>query len=320
LEHQCLPLLGLIGAEKLGALDMEAFRQRHRAAEVHRPLDGLDRPFGPLAEVLGKFGRPRDDVVRRHDLVNGPIGQSLRWRERLALEDRDQRLVGADQPGQSLAAATAGHDPEEDFRLTDEELPIGHHAQIARPGEFRAQTQSRTVKCGNEDDAAGVHAQKRRVQAVELGGSPKRGPAQNRFADAGAVHAPGQPQNGRRAASIQIRDRSTLGLKPPHVGMADEPAGARAGEHDRVDAWITVDAAHQLVELVGDVEAEQAVRAAVDPHDQGGATVLDLELAVVSLCHGYLLSLGLCHALPVGEQVQSSVTTTFPALTLPLST
>jgi hypothetical protein len=27
------------------------------------------------------------------------------------------------------------------------------------------------------------------------------------------------------------------------------------------------------------------VRAAVDPHDQGGSAVLDLEVAVVSLCH-----------------------------------
>jgi hypothetical protein len=69
---------------------MQALRQRHRAAEVHRPLDGLDRAFGPLAEVLGKFGRPRHDVVRRDDLVNGPMCQSLRRRERLALEDRDQ--------------------------------------------------------------------------------------------------------------------------------------------------------------------------------------------------------------------------------------
>jgi hypothetical protein len=67
--------------------------------------------------------------------------------------------------------------------------------------------------------------------------------------------------------------------------MADEAAGACAGENDGVDAWITVDAIHQLIELVGDVEAEQAVRAAVDPHDQGGSAVLDLEVAVVSLCH-----------------------------------
>jgi hypothetical protein len=62
------------------------------------------------------------------------------------------------------------------------------------------------------------------------------------------------------------------------------------------------------------------VRAAVDPHDQDRSAVLDQEVAVVWECHGYLLSLGLCHAVPVGEQLQSSVTTTFPALTLPVST
>ena len=67
--------------------------------------------------------------------------------------------------------------------------------------------------------------------------------------------------------------------------MADEPAGARAGEHDGVDAWITVDAVHQLIELVGDVDAEQAVGAAVDPHDQDRAAVLDLEVTVVLVCH-----------------------------------
>ena len=113
----------------------------------------------------------------------------------------------------------------------------------------------------------------------------------NRLGDAGAVHASGQPQNGRGAASVQLRDRSTLFLQPPHVGMADEPARTRAGEHDGMDAWITVDAVHQLIELVGDVDPEQAVGAAVDPHDQGGAAVLDLEVAVVLLCHGFLLSL-----------------------------
>jgi hypothetical protein len=57
-----------------------------------------------------------------------------------------------------------------------------------------------------------------------------------------------------------------------------------------VHAWITVDAVHQLVDLVGDVEAEQAVRAAVDTHDQDGSAVLDLESSLVLLRHGSLLS------------------------------
>ena len=102
----------------------------------------------------------------------------------------------------------------------------------------------------------------------------------NRPWDAGAVDASGQPQRGRGAASAQLRHRSALFLQPPHVGMADEPARARPGEHDGMDAWITVDAVHQRVEFVGDVDAEQAVRAAVDSHDQDGPAVLDLEVAV----------------------------------------
>jgi hypothetical protein len=123
------------------------------------------------------------------------------------------------------------------------------------------------------------------VQAVELGGSPQRRLVQNRLGDAGAVYSSGEAQNGRRAASIQVRDRGTLCLKPPHVGMADEPARTRPGEHDGMDAWITVDTVHQLIELVGDIDPEQAVGPAVDSHDQGGAAVLDLEVAVVVMRH-----------------------------------
>ena len=172
-----------------------------------------------------------------------------------------------------------------------QELPIGHDTQIACPGEFRAQAESRTIEGGNEDDAAGVHPQERRVQAIELGGSPQQSPAHHRLGDTSAVHASRQACDGRGAASAQLRDRCTLFLQPPHVGVADEPAGTRPGEHDGMDAWIAVDAVHQLIELVGDVDSEQAVRSAVDPHDQDGSAVLDLEVAVVSVCHGFLLSL-----------------------------
>jgi hypothetical protein len=87
--------------------------------------------------------------------------------------------VSADQAGQSLGAATARHDSEQHLRLADEEVSLGHDAQIARPGEFRTETESRTVEGGNEDDAAAVHPQERRVQAVELDGSPQWGPAQH---------------------------------------------------------------------------------------------------------------------------------------------
>jgi hypothetical protein len=71
--------------------------------------------------------------------------------------------------------------------------------------------------------------------------------------------------------------------------MADEPLGMRPRDDDGMDTWVAVDPAHQRLQLVGDVEAEQAVRAAVDPDDQHGSAVLDLEPALVFLCHGVLL-------------------------------
>ena len=130
------------------------------------------------------------------------------------------------------------------------------------------------------------------MQAVELGGSPQRCSAQNGLGDASAVHPSGQAQNGRCAASVQVWDRGALCLQPPHVGMTDEPAGPRTGEHDRVDVWIAVDAVYQLIEFVGRIKAEQAVCAAVDARDQGGSAVLDFEVTAVLNCHGYLLSSG----------------------------
>src|SRR6266540_3046356 len=42
LEHQVLAVFRLICHEELGALDVQAFRKRHRAAEVHRLLDRGD--------------------------------------------------------------------------------------------------------------------------------------------------------------------------------------------------------------------------------------------------------------------------------------
>ena len=66
------------------------------------------RPLWPLAEVLGKFGRPRDDVLRRHHLVDGPVGQRLRGRERLTLENGNQGLGGCRSAG---SAAECRHRP-----------------------------------------------------------------------------------------------------------------------------------------------------------------------------------------------------------------
>ena len=37
---------------------------------------------------------------------------------------------------------------------------------------------------------------------------------------------------------------------------------------------VAVDAFHELFEFVGGVDAEQAVRPAVEPHDQNGAAIL----------------------------------------------
>ena len=91
--------------------------------------------------MLCEFGRPRHDLVLRDDRVDGPDGERLGRCERLAFEDGHQRLVGADQTGQSLAAATAGHDSEEHFRLTDEEVAVSHHTKIVGPGELRAETE-----------------------------------------------------------------------------------------------------------------------------------------------------------------------------------
>ncbi|MBP1819838.1 hypothetical protein J3E61_003401 [Mycobacterium sp. OAE908] len=114
------------------------------------------------------------------------------------------------------------------------------------------------------------------MQAVELRDTPHRGFLQEWLRDAGAVYTPGQSQGGRCAASAQLRNGSTFGLQPPHVGMADEAPGARAGENHRVDARIAIDAVYQLIKLVRDVDPEQAVRPTVDPYHQDGTAVLDL--------------------------------------------
>lgn len=155
--------------------------------------------------------------------------------------------MGADQAGQPLGAATARHDSEEHFGLADEEVSVGHDAQIARPGEFRAETESRTVQGGNEDDAAAVHPQERRVQAVELDGSPQRGPAHHGLQDTGSVRASGHSYYGGGAASAERRDRGAPFLQPPEVGMADKPLGMRPCEDDGMDVWVAVDLVHQLL-------------------------------------------------------------------------
>jgi hypothetical protein len=68
--------------------------------------------------------------------------------------------------------------------------------------------------------------------------------------------------------------------------MADEPLGARAGEYNGMDAGISVDAVDQAIELVGDVDAEQAVRPSIDSHDQNRSAVLEHESALLGMGHG----------------------------------
>jgi hypothetical protein len=63
----------------------------------------------------------------------------------------------------------------------------------------------------------------------------------------------------------------------------------------KTTAWtfgVAVDPVHKLLQLVGDIEAEQAVRAAVDPDDQDGSAALHLEVALVFVCHGLSPLLG----------------------------
>jgi hypothetical protein len=132
--------------------------------------------------------------------------------------------------------------------VADEEVSISHDAQIARPGELRAKTQRRTVEGSNEDDAATIHPQERRVQAVELDGSPQRGPARNALQDTGSVRASGHPNYGGGTASAERRDRGAPFLQPPDVSMADEPLGLPPCEDDGMDAWVAVDPVHQLLQ------------------------------------------------------------------------
>src|SRR5215213_2414626 len=137
--------------------------------------------------------------------------------------------------------------PRSTSGVADEEVPVSHDTQIARPGQLRAQAERRTVKGGNEDGAAGVHPQERRVQAVLLDGTPQRGPAHHGLQDTGSVRDSGHACYRCGAASAQRKDRSAPFLQPPDVSMADEPLGMRPGEDDGMDAWVALDPVHQLL-------------------------------------------------------------------------
>lgn len=66
-----------------------------------------------------------------------------------------------------MRASAARRECEQDFRETEDEVPVGHDAQVAGPGQFRADGECRTVEC-DEDRAAQIHLQEGRVEAVEL--------------------------------------------------------------------------------------------------------------------------------------------------------
>jgi hypothetical protein len=81
--------------------------------------------------------------------------------------------------------------------------------------------------------------------------------------------------------------------------MTDEPLGMRPGEDDGTDVRIAVGSGHQPVQLLGDVEAELLVRAAVDPDDQDGPAIFDRQTALVFVWHEFcsraeFMSMGKC--------------------------
>ena len=86
---------------------------------------------------------------------------------------------------------------------------------------------------------------------------PHRGPAHHGPEDAGAVHALGRAYDGGGTASADRGTAAPSSCSHRTVGMADEPLGMRPGEDDGMDVRVAVGPVHQLVQLVGDVEAEQ---------------------------------------------------------------
>jgi hypothetical protein len=234
---------------------------------------------------------PRQQLVLGHDVIDRAKIQRFGRGERLALEDRHQRPVGADQPGQPLRAAAAGHDAEKNLGLADEEVPVGHHPQVVGPGEFGTQPERRPVERGHEDDAAGVHAQERLVHTLEVHRRAERCAVQHRtqhgtdpvrpLGGAGQRRRPPPADRGKRGPAL---------LQPAKLGVAYEAVRMGAGEHDGVDVGVGVGAVHQRFELVGDLRAEHLVRSPVDPDDQHGAPIPDLEVALSFVAHGTLPS------------------------------
>ena len=84
--------------------------------------------------MFGEFGRPPDDVVPRDDIVDGPVGEGLRGRERLTFEDGNQadRLVGSGLSLVGDADVIAEAVLEVETRLGDECFDAGRACEEAR--------------------------------------------------------------------------------------------------------------------------------------------------------------------------------------------
>ena len=102
---------------------------------------------------------------------------------------------------------------------------------------------------------------------------------------AGAVDALRGAGERGGALDADRRNRRSALLQPADLGVADEALRMGAGEDDRVDVRVAVGPVDERVELLGDVVAEQPERAAVDPGDQHGSAVLDLEVSSDFFCH-----------------------------------
>ena len=85
------------------------------------------------------------------------------------------------------------------------------------------------------------------MKAVELNRSLERGPADHGIQDAGSVCDLCRTCDGGGAALADRRGRGAALLQPPDVSVANKPFGMPACEDDGVNAWVVVDAVHQLL-------------------------------------------------------------------------
>ncbi len=191
--------------------------------------------------------------------------------------------MGADQARESLGSAAARHDPEEDFRLTDEEVPVGHDAQDRGPRRIRLPGRVPKPVQGATDDAAAptiILRERRRASGrADRRRSAGLCPPRDRGYPRGRCPWPSR-QGGRGAASAQLGFTAPPCAATRTSAWLTNRSGRAPVKHDGMDAWARLTPVHQFVELIGDLGTEQAVGATVDPHDQSGSAVLDVEVTV----------------------------------------